>query len=322
MVTSGLIVADYRPAGADDEVDIRVRYPADQRTLDALDEVRVVTNAGAIPVSHFVERLAKPRVASIERKGGQPVYSVLSDLVPGVLPAEKIPGLREAFTGPDWDPRVSVTFRGEDEDQQTAQNFLARAFVVALFIMAIILVTQFNSFYSGALILSAVILSTIGVFIGLMVTGRPFGVIMTGIGVIALAGIVVNNNIVLIDTYDRLRKTIKDPTEAILRTGAQRLRPVLLTSVTTALGLVPMAVGVNFDFVNREVTFGAPFTLWWADMAIAICFGVVFATLLTLIVTPCALMVKARRDRRKAARTGETDTDGTAQTPDLAAAAE
>ena len=128
---------------------------------------------------------------------------------------------------------------------------------------------------------------------------------MNGIGVIALAGIVVNNNIVLIDTYDRLRASIADPFEAVMRTGVQRLRPVLLTSVTTILGLLPMVLGVNIDFLAREVTYGAPSTQWWRQLSTSIVFGLGFATVLTLIVTPCALMFKAninkwrqqRRDR-------------------------
>jgi multidrug efflux pump len=163
---------------------------------------------------------------------------------------------------------------------------------VALFLMAIILVTQFNSFYSAFLILSAVVMSTIGVMIGLLVTDQPFGIVMSGIGVIALAGIVVNNNIVLIDTFDRLKPTTASVREAILRTGAQRLRPVLLTTVTTILGLMPMVLGMNVDFIERSVQFGAPSTQWWRQLSTAIVFGLSFATVLTLVVTPAALMAR------------------------------
>jgi multidrug efflux pump len=174
--------------------------------------------------------------------------------------------------------------------------------------MAVILVTQFNSFYSAFLILSAVVMSTIGVFMGLLITGQPFGIVMTGIGVIALAGIVVNNNIVLIDTFDRLKRDSGDPMEAILRTGAQRLRPVMLTTITTILGLMPMVLGVNLDFVERVVQIGAPSTQWWSQLATAIVFGLGFATLLTLVFTPCMLMLRtnvrrwrlARRERKAA----------------------
>ncbi len=188
---------------------------------------------------------------------------------------------------------VEVAFQGEDKEQREAANFLTKAFAVALFLMAIILVTQFNSFYSAFLILSAVVLSTLGVVLGLLVTGQPFGIVMSGIGVIALAGIVVNNNIVLIDTFDRLRRWEPDVLQAILRTGAQRLRPVLLTTVTTILGLMPMVLGVNIDFVNRLVQVGAPSTDLWRQLATAIVAGLAFATVLTLVLTPCALMLRA-----------------------------
>ena len=219
----------------------------------------------------------------------------------------KVQELKAALSNYQVPPQVNVAFKGEDEEQKEAQAFLSKAFVVALFLMALILVTQFNSFYSAFLILSAVIMSTIGVMIGLMVTGQPFGIVMTGIGVIALAGIVVNNNIVLIDTYDRLKEETENHMEAILRTGAQRLRPVLLTTVTTILGLMPMVLGANIDFVNRIVQVGAPSTQWWSQLATAIVFGLGFATLLTLIFTPCALMLRvrvhdwrvARRERKK-----------------------
>ncbi len=196
-----------------------------------------------------------------------------------------------------------VKFKGEDEEQSQAQAFLVKAFGVALFLMALILVTQFNSFYSAFLILSAVVMSTIGVFIGLLVTGQPFGIVMSGIGVIALAGIVVNNNIVLIDTFDRLKADSASVRDAILKTGAQRLRPVLLTTITTILGLMPMVLGINIDFVERSVNIGAPSTQWWTQLSSAIVFGLTFATVLTLVITPCALMIRGNfqswREKRR-----------------------
>ena len=192
---------------------------------------------------------------------------------------------------------VSCKFRGEDEEQRKSKAFLKKAFSVAMFIMAIILVTQFNNFYSAFLILSAVIMSTIGVMIGLLITGQPFGIIMSGIGVIALAGIVVNNNIVLIDTYDRLKHNFP-PAEAVLRTGVQRLRPVMLTTITTILGLLPMMFALNIDFISRDVTVGAPSMQMWSQLSLAIVSGLTFATVLTLIVTPCALLLKDGRKKK------------------------
>jgi multidrug efflux pump len=307
LVTRGLKIGAYRPDDSDDEIDIMVRYPEGERRLSQLDGVRVVTDAGAIPISNFVTMVAQQKVGTLHRTGGQRVVTVQADVAPGVLPDDKVREIRAwlAEAAP-LDGRIGVGFAGEDEEQKEAEAFLGKAFGVALFLIAIILLTQFNSFYSASLILSAVVMSTVGVLIGLLVTGQPFGIIMTGIGVIALAGIVVSNNIVLIDTFDRLKHTCASPLEAILRTGAQRLRPVLLTTVTTILGVVPMAMSTNIDFVKREVTVGAPSTQWWTSLSTAIAFGLTFATILTLIVTPSALMVRANlaawRDRRRARR--------------------
>jgi multidrug efflux pump len=196
------------------------------------------------------------------------------------------------FGSADIDPRVSVLFKGEDESQNESKAFLQKAFLIAIFLMGVILLTQFNSFSSTLLILFAVVMSTVGVVLGLLITQQPFGIVMSGIGVISLAGIVVNNNIVLIDTYDRLVKKTKDAKEAILMTGAQRLRPVLLTTTTTILGLMPMALKFNFDFISFEYTYNSPDTQWWVDLSRAIVFGLLFSTFLTLLLTPSVLILK------------------------------
>lgn len=295
MVTNGLIVAEYRPDDSDDEIDIVIRHGTNQRTLDQLDQVRIEAGQGSVPISSFVERKAKPAVGVINRTDQKRVIKVQADVPPGTNIAGKVDQVKNWITqnAGKLDPAVEISFKGEDEDQRRSQKFLMNAFAVALFMMAIILVTQFNSFYNAFLILTAVIMSTIGVMIGLMVTGQPFGIVMSGIGVIALAGIIVNNNIVLIDTFDYLKKNYGDKMplrEIILRTGAQRLRPVLLTTITTVVGLMPMVLQMNIDFIARTVSVGAPSTQWWVQLATAIVFGLSFSTVLTLVVTPSALM--------------------------------
>ena len=306
MASTGIKLGGYRPNDADEEIDIQVRYPVDYRTIDQLDQIRINTAKGRVPISNFVERVAKSKIGTVKRTDARRIMTVKSDVEEGMLAADKVSELQSWLKTTDIDQRVKITFRGEDEEQKQAEAFLGKAFMVALFIMAIILVTQFNSFYSALLILTSVIMSTIGVFIGLLVTNQPFGIVMSGVGVIALAGIVVNNNIVLIDTYDRLKETATTAREAILRTGAQRLRPVMLTTVTTMLGLMPMVSGVNIDFISREVSVGAPSGQWWTQLATAIVFGLGFATVLTLVVTPSALMIKANihewRTRRREAK--------------------
>ncbi len=300
MITNGLEVAEYRPDDSDEEIDIVIRHSLEQRTLDQLDRVRIETNDGSVPISNFVKRVPEPAQGQINRSDQRRVMTVQADVLPGENVTTKVNQLK------DWmranrdrlAPMVEVSFRGQDEDQREAQMFLMKAFIVAIFIMAIILVTQFNSFYSAFLILTAVIMSTIGVMIGLMITQQPFGIIMSGVGVIALAGIIVNNNIVLIDTFDYLRqKHGYDTREAILRTGAQRLRPVLLTTITTVVGLMPMVLQLNIDFISREVSYGAPSTQWWVQLSTAVVFGLSFSTVLTLIVTPAALMFRENAAR-------------------------
>ena len=298
MITNGMRLGEYRPDDAVEEIDIVVRLPEAYRNFEQLRQIRLQTAAGLVPISNFVTHEAAPKVSILRRSDGSRAITVKADVALGpdgekILVDDKVRELRAALAGATIDPRVSIEFRGEDEEQKAAQAFLGKAFMVALFLMAIILVTQFNSFYSAFLILSAVVMSTVGVMLGLLITDQPFGIIMTGIGLIALAGIVVNNNIVLIDTFDRLKQQYPSTEEAILRTGAQRLRPVLLTTITTILGLMPMVMGANIDFLTRVIQVGAPSTQWWRQLATAIVFGLGFATILTLVVTPSALMLRA-----------------------------
>ncbi len=303
LITNGLIVSEYRPDDTDDEIDIVIRHAEEDRRLSQLDKIRIESaSAGQGPVSNFVERSPKDAVGTINRIDQKRVITVKADLPPDVNITGKLEEVKAWIVDhPDaFDPRVSIEFAGQDEDQKESMIFLAEAFIVALFIMAIILVTQFNSFYSAFLILTAVIMSTIGVFIGLMVMGQPFGVIMSGTGVIALAGIIVNNNIVLIDTFDYLHK-VKGMRvdQAILMTGYQRLRPVLLTTITTICGLLPMVFQANIDFISRDITIGAPSTQWWVQLASAIAYGLTFSTILTLVVTPSALMLRYNFKKNK-----------------------
>lgn len=301
FVTTGLKIGEYRPDDVDDELDIRVRFPEQDRFIGTLDDLRLKTAQGMVPISNFVERTPQQKTDLIRHVDSRRVISVEANLIPGVLLSQELPKLQELLPTLGIDPRVNIVVKGQNEQEQESQEFLQNAFLVALFVMAIILVTQFNSFYQAFLILSAVLFSTVGVFLGLAIFQKPFGIVMSGIGVISLAGIVVNNNIVLIDTYNILRKEGIPAMEAILRTGAQRLRPVLMTTVTTILGLMPMVVEINIDVIGRNIEFGGPSTQWWSQLATAVAGGLAFATLLTLVLTPCLLALKARRDERKLA---------------------
>jgi multidrug efflux pump len=310
LVTNGIKVGDYRPDDADEEIDIRVRYPIEWRNIEQLDQLRLQTPNGMVPISNFVERHPEQRTGTVRRVDGLRAIKLQANVVEGVLSDDVVGQLKEWVTSADIDPEIIVRFRGADQEQKEAQQFLVKAFGVALFVMAIILITQFNSFYHAFLILTAVVLSTVGVVSGLILTGQTFGIVMTGIGIIALAGIVVNNNIVLIDTYARLQKSGMEAMEAIVRTGAQRLRPVMLTTITTIFGLLPMTLQLNIDFFTREISHGAPATQWWVQLSTAVAFGLTFATVLTLVVTPSLLALGARTsammERRRIRKTATT----------------
>jgi len=293
LVTNGIKIGEYRPDDAEDEIDIRVRYPYDSRSLDQIDTLRIPTNDGLIPISNFVKRVPANKVSSIRRTNLRRTMQVDADVEEGYLDADVVAEMSELLPFLDIDPAVSVTFRGGSEDQQEASAFLGKAMMIAIAVMAIILVTQFNSLFQALLILTAVVFSTGGVLLGHLVMDKPFGIVMSGVGVITLAGIVVNNNIVFIDTYNVLRGRGADAFEAILRTCAVRLRPVLLTTVTTILGLMPMVFALNIDLINRDVSVGAPATQYWTQLSSAVAGGLAFATILTLLLTPSLLMIQA-----------------------------
>jgi len=290
FVTNGLTIGDYLPDDATEEVDILVRYPEDKRDIGKFDELRVKTPAGMVPITNFASIVPDQKQDTIHRVDGLRVISIKADMSDGYNLAIELPKIEEALNELGLNPNVGFKLRGQNEEQQNSSAFLQNAFLVALVAMALILITQFNSFYQAFLILSAVLFSTVGVFAGLLIFQKPFGVVMSGIGVIALAGIVVNNNIVLIDTFNQLRRRGLDKREAILRTGVQRLRPVMLTTVTTILGLLPMVLEMNIDLINQKIEFGAPSTQWWSQLATAVSGGLAFATVLTLVLTPCLLM--------------------------------
>ena len=294
LITNGTKITDFRPEGTDKAVDIIVRFPPNKRTLDELDELRITGPQGAVPMGNFVKRVPVKRVGQINRVAGQRVITVSANVKAGVQSAVVQKEVMAALNAADLGAGVTIRMKGEDEEREKAGAFLMKAFGSAIFLIFAILLAQFNRFTSVFLVMSAVILSTIGVLIGLMVMGQSFGVVMTGIGIIANAGVIVNNNIVLIDTYDRLKQEGWDTYDAIIETCRERARPVALTAVTAVLGVLAIAFGINLDFVNRTIMIGAPSTQWWVHLSVAIVFGLGFATVLTLVVTPAALLALDR----------------------------
>jgi len=330
LVTRGLLLDTMRVDSSDEEIEIRVRLPEQDRVLSTLDSLRVRTPDGLVPLSNFITRTPVAKLGEINRIDGQRYFDVLADVAPGLVRiTDKASG--EARVMPeaqaDADPvivagvddgtlirvpvnanerialitewlgtnplpaSVSWQWTGDQADQAESGAFLASAFAGALMLMFIILLAQFNSFYNSVLVLLAVILSTAGVLIGMLVMDQTFSIIMTGTGIVALAGIVVNNNIVLIDTYQEYSKYMPR-TEAITRTAEDRIRPVLLTTITTMAGLAPMMFGLSLDFINGGYSIDSPTALWWKQLATAVVFGLGIATVLTLVFTPSMLALR------------------------------
>jgi multidrug efflux pump len=331
LVTRGVLLDTMRVDSADEEIEIRVRLPEQDRVLSTLDTLKVRTPDGLVPLSNFITVTPVAKLAQIDRVDQKRFFDVKAGVAPDlaritpadggaprlvpisqttedpalsaqiasgevtvtpVNPNERIGVLTEWLeserplpAGVDW------AWTGDQEDQAESEAFLMSAFGAALGLMFIILLAQFNSFYNAVLVLLAVVLSTTGVLIGMLVMDQTFSIIMTGTGIVALAGIVVNNNIVLIDTYQEYARYM-GRIEAIIRTAEVRIRPVILTTITTMAGLAPMMLGLSFDFIGGGYTVDSPTALWWKQLATAVVFGLGVATLLTLVVTPSLLALR------------------------------
>lgn len=308
LVTRGILLDTMRTPLSDEEIDIRVRLPEDDRVLSTLDNLKVRTPDGLIPLSNFITRSPVAKLGQINRDEQKRFFDVKAGVEPDLTtsvegqdgserevpinPTERIGALTEWLeTEKPLPPGVDWEWSGDQEEQTESQTFLLTAFVGALGLMFIILLAQFNSFYNSVLVLLAVVLSTTGVLVGMLVMQQPFSIIMTGTGIVALAGIVVNNNIVLIDTYQEYARYMSR-TEAIIRSAEARLRPVLLTTITTMAGLTPMMFGLSLDFIDGGYAVNSPTALWWKQLATAVVFGLGIATMLTLVFTPSALALR------------------------------
>ncbi|WP_425289171.1 efflux RND transporter permease subunit [Yoonia algicola] len=345
MVTRGILLDTMRVDSSDEEIEIRVRLPDQDRVLSTLDSLKVRTNQGLIPLSNFITRTPVASLAQIDRidqkryfdvKAGvatgltnlvvddehvavvrivnedavgmdrYAVQTLLSDTTSAQLTAhveagdtsevplnanERIAALTEWLNTNPLPASIEWEWTGDQEEQAESGAFLQTAFAGALGLMFIILLAQFNSIYNSILVLMAVVMSTAGSLVGMLVMDQPFSIIMTGTGIVALAGIVVNNNIILIDTYQEYSRYMPK-TEAITRTAEDRIRPVLLTTITTMAGLAPMMFGLSLDFMNGGYSIDSPTALWWKQLATAVVFGLGIATVLTLVFTPSMLALR------------------------------
>ncbi|WPX96939.1 efflux RND transporter permease subunit [Candidatus Bandiella euplotis] len=296
LLGDGLKISSFRPDYADDEVDILLRLNPESRKITEIEKMNI-TNIDNIPIpmTNLATKKAAEKVSKINRVDRNSIVAVKADVQKGVLVNDKIKQLNQWLEA-NIEDGIDYQFKGESEDQNETSSFLSKAFPLAFIMMFMIMLIQFNSFYHTIVVMSAVFLSTVGVLLGLIITWQPFGIVMCGIGVIALSGIVLNNNILFIDTYQHLRKHGHDIEDSIIRAGVQRLRPILLTAATAILGLLPMILGITINFFHRDIFYDAPSSQWWRQLSTSIAGGLAFATALTLFFTPCLLLIGKRFD--------------------------
>ena len=303
MLTNGFKVGEYRPDDSKDEVEIRARFPEADRTITGIKNLNVTTIKGLVPVSSFIKVIPKENRQTVNRKNGKYFQEIGSGTIDDSKVAEKVKELADWLKTVNLGKNISYGFSGMAEETADVNEFMISAGITALFIMLIMLLTQFNSFYQSFIILSSVTISFVGVLLGLLITGKPFSTTMTGLSIVTLAGIVVNNNIVLIDTFNKLKEESPHLEKSlhIVNACKQRLRPILLTSLTTIFGLMPLAMGISLDIISRDILFGSRIVDWWSNLAVSIVFGLGFSTFITLILTPAilALPYALRNDFKK-----------------------
>ncbi len=276
-----------------DEYDITVRFSQDfRKSYTDLLNLTIFHEGTHIPLANFATVEFSAGLSNINHVDGDRVITITADAF-GRSSAEVLADVKERLKGLSLPEEYSLIYAGQNTEQQAASDFLGRAFMIALLLIFFVLVTEFNSITLPFVIMISVLLSFFGVFFGLLITFKPFGIIMTGIGIISLAGVVVNNAIVLIDYIQQLRQKGMEKIDAIIQGGKVRLRPVILTAVTTILGLIPLTAGINIDFIgllkgdfSKFVQFGVESSQWWSNMGVAVIFGLLFSTALTLIVVP------------------------------------
>ena len=303
MLTNGFKVGEYRPDDSKDEVEIRARFPESDRTITGIKNLNVTTIKGLVPVSSFIKVIPKDNRQTVNRKNGKYFQEVGSGTLDESKVSQKVEELDIWLKTANLGNNISYEFSGMAEESADVNSFMISAGITAVFIMLIMLLTQFNSFYQSFIILSSVTISCVGVLLGLLIMGKPFSTTMTGLSIVTLAGIVVNNNIVLIDTFNKLKEESPhlEKTIHIVNACKQRLRPILLTSLTTIFGLMPLAMGVSLDIISRDILLGSRIVDWWSNLAVSIVFGLGFSTFITLILTPAvlALPYALRNDFKK-----------------------
>ncbi|MCU7611595.1 efflux RND transporter permease subunit [Anaplasma capra] len=294
MLTGGAVVGKYYPEGAKDEVAIIARFREGSRSLKGLDRISINTAHGPVPAAYFVQEKVKRGVDMIKRVDGLRSLTIYSNLLPGYLVGDRVQylkGILEKRVG----SKVTANFLGDMESQEESREFLITAFCLVILLITLVLVGELNNFYYVAVVMTAVFLATTCVFLGFLVTYKVFGIVMGGVGIIVLSGVVVNNNILLVDAYRENLETMPDRKSAILKSALSRLRPIFLTVITGVLGLLPMVLKISIDFFGRKVLYDSPSSQLWFELSITTSVGLLLATVITLLFTPAILMLGEER---------------------------
>jgi multidrug efflux pump subunit AcrB len=285
-------VSEYRVG--EDEYDIVVRFAQSSReSVEDIEALTVFYEGENVPLGAFADVSYSTGLGAIRRIDAKRVVTVTADAATGYNGNAILAQAQERLAGMTVPAGYSLSYTGESEEQEEASAFLSEAFAIALMLILVVLITQFDSVTNPFVIMSSVVLSLIGVFLGLLITRTAFGIIMTGVGVISLAGVVVNNAIVLVHYIHLLRESGMEKYDAIVEAGRTRFRPVVLTAITTILGLIPLTTGFSVDFqrlfhgeFGRVIVLGGESSQWWGPMGVAVIWGLAVATFLTLVVVP------------------------------------
>lgn len=293
---SGADAGDFRVG--EDDYDITVRFSEKYRkSIPDLNRIFVFKEGRQIPLSSVSDFKTSAGFGTIRRSDLKRVVTITGSNH-GRLANDVLNDVKARLAKYELPMGCRISYRGQDEEQKEAAVFLAKALVVALFLIAMIIVSQFDSLVIMLIIMSSVVLSTIGALWGLIISRIPFGIIMTGVGIISLAGVVVNNAIVLLDYTGKLRSWGRTKYEAVIEAGKIRFRPVILTALVTVIGIIPLGMGWSFDFHTFKFAAGGSSAQWWSPMAIVIIYGLLFATVLTLVVVPSMYMIIGPSDEK------------------------